>query len=119
MVPLNGVLHRSEGLLTFLSSRSRVHVLVQLDARSIREQTKRLNEVEVLDLSNPRDLIARDTTTEAVVATFFCVHGERWRLLSVKGAETSPTLSRSFEGHRLANKGHDVSRRTHLRDLVL
>src|SRR5664280_1002954 len=119
VIPLNRLVHRGQCLLTLLSRRTSVDVLVQLNARPIGQQAYRLSEIQVLHLAHERDLIPGDVTAEAVIDAFFRVHRERGGLLAVKRTQTTPAAAGLLEGHVLANERHDVGRGPNLCDLTV
>ena len=92
---------------------------MKLNARSISEETQGFNELQVLDLTDPGDLISRRTTAEAVVTALFGVHRKGRRLFPVKRAQSRPALARSLERHRLTDQRHDVGSGADLGDLAL
>jgi hypothetical protein len=91
---------------------------VELDPSPIGQHPQGLDEVNVLDLTNERELVPRRPTSEAVVEALFGVDRERWRLLAMEGAQTGPPSPRFLQGHVLTDQSDDVGGRSDLSDLV-
>src|SRR4029079_12569476 len=95
----------AQPVLAFLVFRSATY---ELDAGTLRQHPQSLALVEVVHLLHEREDVALLVAAEAVVVPSLGVHLERRRLLRVERAEAFVDLSRSLEGHALADKSDDV-----------